>query len=474
MGHHKWLSLAAVNVGNFVPPLDTGIMALILPTISLSLKAPISIVLWIPLTSLLIEAAFMPTFGRYSDSRGRKKFFIVGLVLFATGSFLAGNSLTIFAFEAKSRGLALGTHISTIYLGMTVGTAIAGSVITVTQLVGWRYVFYASGAIALLDIPISFALLKESARNLKVRMDWLGGVLFALALGSTLVYLSESTQTGFGSIEIYVQEVRIPILNLYFYPNTLISIPLTLVALTAVLAFALFVVRELTYSDPVIDFKLFRRNRIFASTNFSAFFAYVAHWSSLIVLSFLLQLKLYSPLTSALVLTVEPLSVMVFAAVGGWIASRSGPRNPSIAGLSIMTFALLLFTTLTVDSSLIYLSFLLALLGAGVGLFFPNNTNANLSSVEAKDRGLANGILGTMRHAGQSLSLAISSILIGYSALGACLSAGCTFSPDQYLSVLHLNFLIGASFGIAAILVVLIVERRFVRPGQDPKMGPSP
>ena len=132
----KWFSLAAVNLGNFVPPLDTGIMSLILPTISINLQAPIQIVFWVPLESLIITAAFMPVFGRFSDSHGRKRFFILGLALFSIGAFLSGNSLTIYellfyrviqalggafilsngralivdAFEPKERGFALGTQ----------------------------------------------------------------------------------------------------------------------------------------------------------------------------------------------------------------------------------------------------------------------------------------------------------------------------------------------------------------------------
>ena len=149
----KWFSLAAVNLGNFVPPLDTGIMSLILPTISLSLKADITVVIWVPLTSLIVTAAFMPIFGRFSDAHGRKRYFVLGLGLFALGAFLCGNALTIYelliyrvvqalggafilsngralivdAFEPGQRGFALGTHISTIYSGMTVGVAITGA-----------------------------------------------------------------------------------------------------------------------------------------------------------------------------------------------------------------------------------------------------------------------------------------------------------------------------------------------------------
>src|SRR5579872_954244 len=94
--NHKWLSLLAINLGNFVPPLDTGILIFILPVISINLNAPIDVVIWVPLISLLIEGSFMPIFGRLSDKKGRKRYFIVGLALFSIGSFLAGNSLTVY------------------------------------------------------------------------------------------------------------------------------------------------------------------------------------------------------------------------------------------------------------------------------------------------------------------------------------------------------------------------------------------
>src|SRR5438094_5053367 len=71
-GRSRWISLSVINLAHSVPPLDTGIMALILPTISISLKAPVDVVIWVPLVSLLVEAAFMPTFGNYSDRNGRK------------------------------------------------------------------------------------------------------------------------------------------------------------------------------------------------------------------------------------------------------------------------------------------------------------------------------------------------------------------------------------------------------------------
>jgi len=465
-----------------VPPLDTGIMALILPTISISLKAPVDVVLWVPLVSLLVEAAFMPTFGNYSDKNGRRRYFILGLLLFSIGSFLAGNSETIYElllyrvfqsfgsafilangralivdiFGPEQRGFALGTHVSSIYVAMTVGTAITGSIVSVTQLVGWRYVFYVSGGIALVSIPLSFLLLKESKKNSEVRMDWPGSLLFAAAIGMALVTITGRAQSSVGSIDLYIEYIRIPIINFYVYTFSFISIPLTLLAVGALVTFVAFVFREVMTNHPLIDFLLFRNNSLFRSTNLAALFLYVSFYSVLIMLSFYLEvIKGLDPLVSGLLLTVQPLSVTVFATVGGWLSDRTRSRDSGIAGLGVTTVALLLFTTISAESSVVYIAFLLAMLGAGVGLFAPNNTNANLSSVAPGMRALANGILGMMRHTGQGLSLAASTALLGLYLFGQSVSAGGTFNPSQYVSTLQIDFLFGAGVAFLGVLVSL-------------------
>jgi len=471
----KWFSLAAVNIGNFVPPLDTGIMSLILPTISINLKAPISLVLWIPLESLIITAAFMPVFGRFSDAHGRKRYFIVGLALFSIGAYLSGNSLTIYdlliyrfiqslggafilsngralivdAFEPSRRGFALGTHISTIYIGMTVGVALTGTIIDVTQAVGWRYVFYAGSLIAAIAIPISLLALRESPKK-DTKTDWPGAIFFAGALGAALVALTSYSSNGLAPISIYVQSIYVPFLQFFLYPNVEIAIPLSYIIVVSAVSTILFVVRETRTPQPLINFNTFRTNSMFASTNFSVLFLYMAHYGTLILLSFYLErIKQIDPFTSGLLLTVEPLSVTIFALFGGWIASRTSSRDPSVAGLVVVTASLLLLSTLSEGSSTTTIAFLLGMLGAGVGIFAPTNTNANLASVPPGDRASANGILGMMRSTGQSVSLALGSILISLYLFGG--TGNGVFTPAKFIAASNLFFLAGA--GLAAVAV---------------------
>lgn len=199
------MGLATINLGNFVTPLDTGITTVVLPTIASSLGGLqyARLVLLIPLTTLLFEAAFMPVFGRFSDRNGRRRWFAVGLALFSLGAILAGGSFTIFellvyrvvqavgasfilangraliadTFEPGIRGLALGIHVSVLYIGTAIGVLLSASIVNLNQLVGWRYVFYVSGALAAAAIPLSIAFLRESPKNRTRNMDWVGSIV---------------------------------------------------------------------------------------------------------------------------------------------------------------------------------------------------------------------------------------------------------------------------------------------------------
>src|SRR5947208_4527717 len=204
-------------------------------------------------------------------------------------------------------------------------------------------------------------------------MDWPGSLLFAAAIGMALVTITGRAQNSLGSIDLYIEYIRIPIINFYVYTYWFISIPLLFLAVGAAIAFAVFLLRELTTDHPLIDFHLFRENPLFLSTNLAALFLYISFYSVLIMLSFYLEvIKGLDPLTSGLLLTVQPLSVTLFATLGGWISDRTKSRDSGIAGLGVTVVALLLLSTISTSSDVLYVAFLLAMLGPGVGLFAPH------------------------------------------------------------------------------------------------------
>jgi Na+/melibiose symporter-like transporter len=299
-------------------------------------------------------------------------------------------------------------------------------------------------------------------------MDWVGSLLFVVALGAALFVITQVPEYGWGNFALYVQDFRLPLLGIYYYLNLELVIPLLPVGIVAAVSGVLFLVWELKSKDPLIDFGLFRRNTMFFSTNVSALFLYTAHWGTLITLSFYLQeIQHLSILTSGLLLLVEPVSVTLAATIGGWVTSRTGSRDPSIVGLGIAAAALGLLATLNTDSSVFFIASLLAMLGIGVGIFAPSNTNANLGSVRPGERSMANGLLGMMRFTGQSLSIAIGSFIAGNLILGQCFGQGCTYTPGQGALALDLYFAVGFVIALAGVYVAYLGRESDTRTSGD-------
>ncbi len=479
-----------MNLANGVASFDTGVMNLILPTISITLKAPVEIVFWVPLVALISRAAFMPSLGRYSDIHGRKKLLLSGLVIFAVGSFLSGISTTIYELiiyrvvqgvgaasilavgraiivntvKKENRGYALGTNVSTIYLATTLGTAISGTIISFTSYVGWEQVFIVTGFAALSIIPIAvFALREEGAHSAVRSMDWAGSFLLAGAIGATLSAVTAGVLTNFGTLHIFIEYIRIPIIDFYIYTLWSFSIPVSWLALLALGLTALFFIREYTAARPLLDLRLFMSNITFSVTNMTAFVTYIGTYSLLILLSFYLEvIRGLTPLVSGLLLSLQPLAVTIFAVIGGRLSRRFDNRHLEFAGLLTMLLCLIMLGSTTTDTNLLVTSSLLVGLGAGFGVFSPNNTNLNLSSVKEEDRSLANGVLGMMRHSGQTISLGVATIALDVSLFG--LSGSSTFDPAQYIRSLDISFFIGAGLILMAALVYIRYHSRIGRP----------
>ncbi len=90
LSEYKWMTLIVVNIATFLAPLDTGIVALVLPNIARDFQTGIDIAIWVSVIYLIVLTTFMTSFGRFSDIHGRKKYFVVGLGIFVFGSLFSG------------------------------------------------------------------------------------------------------------------------------------------------------------------------------------------------------------------------------------------------------------------------------------------------------------------------------------------------------------------------------------------------
>jgi MFS family permease len=185
----------------------------------------------------------------------------------------------------------------------------------------------------------------------------------------------------------------------------------------AILSLLLFIfIERKSSSQPIIDMRLFTENRMFAFSNATAFLNYLASYGIGFLLSLYLQtILMLDPHQAGLVMLSQPLLMTIVSPISGHLSDRMQPRLLASIGLAAMSGAMLVLSAVTIDTSLQSIVMILAVLGAGYGLFSSPNTSAVMGSVSKEALGVGSGMLSTVRFLGQSLSLVLVTFILASS-----------------------------------------------------------
>jgi EmrB/QacA subfamily drug resistance transporter len=399
--------LLVATLASFFTPFMSSSINIALPSIAREFSLDAVTLSWVATAFLLAAAVFIVPFGRLADIHGRKRVFILGVIVFTlaclmaavarSGSWLiaarvfqgigsailAATSMAILTsvYPARERGKVLGFQVAAVYIGLSLGPSIGG---LLTQHLGWRSIFAFALPLGILTLAATFWKLKgEWAEARGERFDFAGSVVY----GASLVAL----MFGFS---------RLPL------PRG------AWVLLAGVAGLVVFVLWERRVPAPVLNVRLFSLNPVFAFSNLAALINYSATSAVSFLLSLYLQyIKGLSPQTAGLVLITQPLVMAVLSPLAGRYSDRFEPRLLASIGMSVTTIGLILLTLVDRGTSMGFIIFTLLVLGLGFGLFSSPNSNAVMSAVERRYYGVASGTLGTMRLTGQMLSLGITMLL---------------------------------------------------------------
>ena len=211
----KWWTLAAVCTGVFMLLLDVTIVNVALPDIQRELDASLSDLQWVIDAYALSLAALLLTAGSLADLFGRRRVFVIGVVLFTVGSIACGAAqditlLTVSrafqgiggaamfatalallagAFKGRDRGVAFGVFGAITGVAVAVGPVLGG---VLTSGLSWRWIFFVNVPLCLVAIAVSLTKVVESKDPHAGRPDWIGFVTFSLALGALVYGLIEA------------------------------------------------------------------------------------------------------------------------------------------------------------------------------------------------------------------------------------------------------------------------------------------
>jgi EmrB/QacA subfamily drug resistance transporter len=413
MVEYKWNVLIITTIGVFMSSLDASIVNIAIPSISKDLGVFFEVDQWIPIIYLLVQSVTLITFGRLSDLKGRKLFFLFGIFLFTFASFLStfvtsGIELVIFRgvqgigssfisanapsmitdiFPREETGKALGFNVATIYLGLVIGPVLGGLIV---QFSSWRLIFFINIPIGITLILIGWLKLKKVNTGIKgEKFDIRGTLLFGTFLATLLLAMTIANLVGWGSIQVI------------------------LLLIVSVSSLIIFIFLESRTQYPLFKLDLFRVNRVFSFANFAA----LLNYTSISGVSFLLSIYLQSilgipPAITALYLLPTTITMALIAPISGRFSDKWGTRILTTSGMIIMTIG---FISLSIIIGFFPITFIIIsqfVVGIGIGLFSSPNNSAIMNAVEPKDHGIAAGTLSTMRVVGQSTSVALLSVIL--------------------------------------------------------------
>jgi EmrB/QacA subfamily drug resistance transporter len=409
--------LFAVMLGLFLGALDQTIVGPALPTIATDLKGN-DLYVWAITIYLLTSTISVPFWGKLSDIYGRKPIFMIGIVIFLIGSALSGLSqsmgmLIIFRgiqgigagalfpvalaiigdmFTPQERGKYQGLFGAVFGIAFIIGPLIGGFL---TEQVSWHWIFYVNIPIGIVSLIVIQRLLPTiKTPKATKNFDVLGGVIFTIAISFLLIGL---TNKQFG-------EWIDPTVGGFI--------------LAGIVGIVLFILAEARAREPIIPLDLFR-NRTYASSMVSTFFASFAFFGAIIFLPRWFQfVHGFSPTNSGLAALPLMVGLIFSSIVSGLIVARTGRYKWLLVGaIVVMAVGTALMTNLTSETPLAIVWFWMFLAGLGVGPTFSVFTIVVQNAVPFNVLGVATSNLTFFRQIGGSVALAIVGTIFGSSFL---------------------------------------------------------
>ncbi len=404
----RWQLLALTSIGAFMAPLDGSIVAVALPSMGKDLHLTFTAAIWVQAAYLLTTAVLLIPVGRLADEYGRVRFYLLGIAVFTLGSLLAALSMNgawligsriiqgagsalMFAtaaaivtavFPPNERGRALGINVMAVYLGLSLGPPLGGLLV---DTLGWRSIFLINLPIGLVAFLWGLVLLPKSERLENApRVDYAGAALLGVFLISLLVPLTFATEWGWAA------------------PATLGLLLLSVAALLS------FVVVERRVKAPILDLDLLVHNRLFAAANLAALLNYMALYAISVLTAIHLEIvQGRSASATGLLILSQPLIMAALSPFSGRLSDRIGSRVLTTGGMVAIAAGMVLLGMMPEQAPVGQVAAYLALVGLGMASFSAPNTSAIMGSVRRDQLSVASAFMGTMRTAGQSLSVAL-------------------------------------------------------------------
>jgi EmrB/QacA subfamily drug resistance transporter len=410
----KWRVSLIVCVGVFMSSLDLFIVNIAFPAIGRHFGgASLGSLSWILSGYAIVFAALLVPAGRWADTFGRKRAFLLGLGVFVAAStacalapsvgFLIGARIVQAAggalmlptslglmlpeFGPDERHVAIGVWAATGGIAAAAGPPLGGLLVQAD----WRWVFLVNVPVGLAGLLFGLRTLAERREVGGARPDLLGAGALIVAIGSLVVAIVKGQEWGWGSA------------------TTLILLAVTVVLLPAIWW------RSERHVAPVVEPAMLRVRSFGLAVGASVLFFGGFGAMLLAGVLFLTGVWHEQVLTAGLMLFPGPAMATLFSVPSARLGARVGYRIPGVIGSLLFAAGSVFYITQTGDRPAYATEYLPGMLisGAGVGLVIPTLTGAGASSLAPERFATGAAVLTMGRQIGAALGVAVLVAVLG-------------------------------------------------------------
>jgi DHA2 family multidrug resistance protein len=415
---NPWLIAVVVAMAAFMEVLDTSIANVALPHMAGDLGASNDESTWILTSYLVSNAIVLPISGWFASAFGRKRFFMICLVIFTLSSLLCGiapslgaivlfrvlqgagggglqpmaQSILADTFPPQQRGLAFALYGVTVIIAPTVGPTLGG---WITDNYTWRWIFFINLPVGILALFLIYRLVEDPpwVKRLKgagAKIDYIGVALLTLGVGALQVMLDKGQEED------------------WFASHFIL-----ILAVVAAVGLVSLVIWEWFYKEPIIEVRLFK-NMNFLGANAMMFILGIMMFSSLVMMpQFLQTLMGYTAESAGLVLSGGGLLLLFLMPIAGTLSSKVQARYIIAFGWLTLSMAMYYSTQqLDLDISFRTVSIVRVTQVFGLGFLFVPITLASYNGMPAEKSNTVAGLAAFMRNIGSSIGTSMVTTLI--------------------------------------------------------------
>ncbi|MFE4748824.1 MFS transporter [Streptomyces mirabilis] len=445
-----WLAIVACSVPMFMVALDNLVVSTALRTLAVDLEASTQQLQWFVNAYVLSFACLLMTGAALGDRFGRRRVFVIGIVVFtlaSAGCGLADSSAQLIGYRAvqgfgaaavmplsltllsqavpeRLRGLALGLWSGISGLAVAMGPVVGGAVVDGLD---WRWIFWINVPVGVVAVPLILLTLRESSLP-GVRLDLVGMVLAAAGLCAVVWGIVHGDTDGWTSAKV---------LGAFLGGAVLLAV---------------FVAWEARVPEPMLPLS-FYRVRAFTLTNVVSAAMYFGVFGSLFLLAQYLQIvPQRTPFEAGVRTLAWTLMPMFVAPVAGLLSDRVGGGRLMALGLFLQGVGLGWINVVAdVDTPYSSLVAPMIVAGVGMGLVFAPTAAVVLGSVSKKHAGKASGANTTVREIGGALGIAVlSSVFVAHGGMG---------TPQRFIDGLHPAVWVGVAVVLVGAVCALGIPR---------------